>query len=305
LIGGKMSRIKVFILNSNNADIESDSLLSWYDSQDPNGFVFEPSLEGIIRQSRDLDIPIDVEKSNYEELPSKTDSNLVILLNENSMISSKYLLNVVSLNNMYPDFSILCGNIENHYTGVRDDFFIKKISPYYRSYNVFPSDGVVLSDVSKDISNLPPSYNISVNGVVYNKLGGVCPLRTSRGNILDNRQFVSKASKLGDVIHSKNLGVKNIFSEKDLSMSSVSKYFYGLGYLASISIKSSDSPVYEHVWKQFVETPESLDHRILGRLTFEKEIPEGQHKLYGQKMAMIKCSYQCGLFEGLSGLEIL
>ena len=124
-----MSRIKVFILNSNNTDIESDSLLSWYDSQDPNGFVFEPSLEGIIRQSKDLDIPIDVEKSNYEELPSKTDSNLVILLNENSMISSKYLLNIVSLNNMYPDFPILCGNIENHYTGVRDDFFIKKIAP--------------------------------------------------------------------------------------------------------------------------------------------------------------------------------
>ena len=63
-------------------------------------------------------------------------------------------------------------------------------------------------------------------------------------------------------------------------------------------------PHFERIWKQFIETPESLDHRVLGRLTFTLGDGTEQSKIFAEKLAMIKCSYQSGLFEGLSGIKL-
>ena len=75
--------------------------------------------------------------------------------------------------------------------------------------------------------------------------------------------------------------------------------------MASLNIKFKKAPHFEIIWKQFVETPESLDHRVLGRLTFALNGSSDENKIFAEKIAMIKCSYQSGLFEGLSGVKVL
>ena len=301
-----MSDIKVFITKSEKLqDEESQKLLSWYEGQNASSTIYEPVIDGLSRQAKSLMLDIDIDVLDCGELPAKVDSKLVIVFRERCMISSKYLLNIVSLNNMFPKFSVLCGKIENYHTSIHDDFFTDRLSKFYMAYNLFESPTSVVCDISDEPSNLPPSYNICINSSTYNDIGGISPMKTLRGDILNNRVFVNSAASLGNVFYSSILPSKNILSERDMSMSRISKHFYELGYIAATSIKSNKEPVFERVWKQFVETPESLDHRILGRLTFEKEIPDTQRKTYAQKLAMVKCSYQCGLFEGLSGIELL
>ena len=290
-----MKDIQVFILKSDNSKSEKF----------PSYAGFEDCATGSTRQLKDLGVSYSVDIVNEEELPTKTDSRLVSIFYENSFLTNKYFLSVISLSNLYPNFSILCGNIETELSSASDSFFVGKIAQYYKQYSLDSYSNNLVSEISEELENLPPSYNFTLNSTPYNSIGGYAPLRTPRGRTANNRGFVIEVASLGGVIHCESLGTKILISEEELSLSNLCKYFYDLGFLASVNIKTGDAPHYERIWKQFVESPESLDHKVLSRIGFDKTIPESESKQFAEKFSMIRCSYQCGLFEGLSGTKIL
>ena len=290
-----MKDIQVFILNSDNSKSEKF----------PSYAGFEDCTTGANRQLKDLGVSYSVDTVNEEELPTKTDSRLVSVFYGNSFLTNKYFLSVVSLSNLYPNFSVLCGDIASELSGASGDFFVGKIAQHYKQYSLNNYSNNLVSEISEELENLPPSYNFTLNSTSYNSIGGYAPLRTPRGRTVNNRGFVIEAASLGSVIHSRSLNTKLLISEERLSLSGLCKYFYDLGFLASINIKNEDGPHYERIWKQFVESPESLGHKVLGRIGFDQTIPEVESKKFAEKFSMIRCSYQCGLFEGLSGTKIL
>lgn len=290
-----MKDIQVFILKSDNSGSEKF----------PPYAGFEDCATGSSRQLKDLGVAHSVDIVNEEELPTKTDSRLVSIFYENSFLTNKYFLSITSLCNLYPSFSILCGNIESELSSASDSFFVSKIAKHYEQYSLDSYSNNLVSEISDEIENLPPSYNFTLNSSSYNSIGGYAPTRTPRGRTVNNRGFVIEAASLGSVIHCESLSTKILISEERLSLSNLCKYFYDLGFLASVNMKASDAPHYERIWKQFVESPESLDHKVLSRIGFDKTVPESESKQFAEKFSMIRCSYQCGLFEGLSGTKIL
>jgi len=290
-----MNDIQVFILKSEQHKSKKF----------PSYTGLEDCFAGSKRQLSDLEICHSVDIINEEELPTKIDAKLVSIFYENSLLANKYFLSVISLSNLYPNFSVLCGDISTDLLGVTDSFFVDKMSRHYKEYSLNKYSNNLVSEISEELENLPPSYNFTINCSSYNSIGGYAPIRTPRGRTVNNRDFVIQAASLGDVIHSESLNTKILLSEEDLSISNICKYFYDLGFLAAINIKSKDAPHYETIWKQFIETPESLDHKVLGRISFDDTIPEKEKSPFAEKFSMVRCSYQCGLFEGLSGIKIL
>ena len=266
---------------------------------------FSPVLSGLKKQVKSLGISCDIETLDSNELPTKSDSRIVSVFKENSLVSNNYLLSLISINNIYPDSSIMCGRIGVLFSSFPKSFFAGRVAKNFRSYEIYPFENNLLYDVTGEPDNLPPAYGISIGGRLYNSLGGYCFTQTRKGEILDNRNFILSLSKKGSVLYSNVLQTINVFSSSDISTVGICKYFYELGFLASCNIKDRDEPHFERVWKQFVETPECLDHRVLGNLTFDKTIPSEEKKEYAEKLAMVRCSYQAGLLEGLSGVNVL
>ncbi len=124
--------------------------------------------------------------------------------------------------------------------------------------------------------------NIAINSSVYNKIGGIAPISSPKGFINNDRGFVLASSKHGKIIHSEFLNTSVHLSESDFSLKSISKYFYNQGFLAAMNINFKKMP----------------------QLTFTSQKNSKDEKIFAEKLAMIKCSYQSGLFEGLSGISM-
>lgn len=266
---------------------------------------FEYCVDAIHRQAKSLGISYELDVVNKNELPTKVSSKMVSVFMDNTMINNRYLLSAISINNLYPKFSLMSGEISTLFTSFPDDIFLTKVMDYFKCYKIGHIESNLICDISKEKQNLPPAYNITINSSVYNQYGGYSFIETPRGSTTDNIEFISNSAKLGNAIYFNGLSTKTIYKSEDISIKLACRYFYNLGYLAALRTKSEDEPQYERVWKQFVESPECLDHRIMGRLIFDNTIPEQYKRQYSESVAMIRCSYQCGMLEGLSGVTIL
>ena len=273
--------------------------------QFPQHEGYSPALIGIEKQAKTLGVDCDIKLVNANELPTKSDSRITSIFKQNCLVHNNYLLSLVSINNIYPESAIMCGQIETSFSSFNKDFFASRLAQSFRSYKLNSLENTLLYDLASEPDNLPPAYNISINSRLYNNLGGYSFTPTPRGEILDNRKFIFSLSEKGSVLYSNMLSTINIFCANDISASNVCKYFYELGFAAACTIRETEKPHFERVWKQFVETPECLDHRVLGDLAFNQTIPESEKKEYSEKLAMARCSYQAGLLEGLSGVKVL
>ncbi len=280
-----MKDINVFLVKG-NSDKESTLELALKKQLENNGLSYS------------------IKKYESTNLPTSSDSSITIVLLENASISKTYITDLLCLASLVKDFSILCGDISPKYSLVSKDSFTKSITKYCHSYHLSKYGKNLVCDITAEPDNFPPSYNIAINSTVYNQNGGIAPIQYSKGFIVDDRGFVLSSSNLGKIIHCSFLSTSVELSEQDLSLKSISDYFHQQGFLAALNINFKKMPHFERIWKQFVETPESLDHKVLGRLTFTLSDGTEQSKIFAEKLAMIKCSYQSGLFEGLSGIKL-
>lgn len=265
----------------------------------------DSNLESDLRnQFKKNGLSYSIKRYASTELPSSSDSSITLVLLENSSVSKTYITDLLCLASLVKDFSILCGDISPAYSMMSQDQFTSSIMKYCHSYNLSKYSKNLMCDITSEPDNFPPSYNIAINSTIYNENGGIAPISYSKGFIVDDRGFVLSSSNLGKIIHCSFLSSSIKLSEQDLSLKSISDYFYRQGFLAAMNIKFKKMPHFERIWKQFVETPESLDHKVLGRLTFTLSNGTEQSKVFAEKIAMIKCSYQSGLFEGLSGITV-
>jgi len=271
----------------------------------PTGNGFEYCVDAIHRQAKTLGVSYELDIVKKNELPSTVSSKMVSIFADNAMINNRYLLSAISINNLYPKFSLMSGEISTLFTSFPENKFLLKVMDYFKCYKIDHIESNLICDISKEKNNLPPAYNITVNSSVYNQYGGYSFIETPRGFIFDNIDFVSNSAELGNVVYFNDLSTKSILKSEDISIKLVCKYFYNLGYLSALRTKSEEKPQYERVWKQFVESPECLDHRVMGRLVFDNTIPQEDKKQYSENVAMVRCSYQCGMLEGLSGVTIL
>ena len=266
---------------------------------DHDNKTLEPSIKKQLKQNN---LSYTLKQYAASEIPSSSDSSLTLVFLQNSSISKTYIKDLLCLTNLVKDFSILCGDIKSSTFSITKDTFTESIIKYYRSYELSKHAKNLVCDITSEPDNFPPSHNIDINSSVSNQQGGISPIVCSRGFINDDRGFVLSASKLGKIIHSDFLNSSINLSEADLSLKSISNYFYQQGFMAAMNINFKKMPHFERIWKQFVETPESLDHRVLGRLTFTLKDNTEESKIFAEKLAMVKYSYQSGLFEGLSGI---
>ena len=280
-----MKDINVFLIKDGNE--ESTSL--------------ESSLKKQLKENK---LSYTIRSYKAQELPSSSNSSLTLIFLQNSSVSKTYIRDLLCLSSMLKDFSILCGDIEALTPTISEDIFTKSITKYVHCYKLSKYHKNLVCDITREPDNFPPSYNIAVKSSIYNRHGGISPVNSPKGFICDDRAFVLSSSSHADIIHSDFLSSTINLSDSDLSLKSISKYFYEQGFLASMNIKFKKMPHFERIWKQFVETPESLDHKVLGRLTFTLQDNTEQSKIFAEKLAMIKCSYQSGLFEGLSGITL-
>ncbi len=280
-----MKDVNVFFIES-KLEIETDSNLAYQ------------SLEKQLKENK---LSYSIKRFAPSELPASSNSSLTLVFLENSSVPKNYIKNIIALGNMVQDFSILCGDIKPVTPTISNDAFTSQILEYCHSYNLAKYYKNLVCDITDEPDNFCPSYNIAVNSSVYNKIGGIAPMSSPRGFINNDRAFVLASSKYGKIVHSEFLNTSVHLSESDFSLKSISKYFYNQGFLAAMNINFKKMPHFERIWKQFVETPESLDHRVLGRLTFTSQKNSKGKKIFAEKLAMVKCSYQSGLFEGLSG----
>ena len=288
-----MNKIDIFLIKN-----ETGSVANTEDSR-------LITQELLAKQCEQNNLLYNIKFLSLSELPTNSNSDAVSVFLENSSVPKNYIKNLLCLQALYADWSILCGDILTLIPEIRNDKFSSEISKYAFNYKLSKYSKNLVCDITSDFDNFPPSYNISIASRAYNEAGGISPIVSPRGAINNDRGFLLSCSNVGRIIHSDSLSTSLSLSQQEFTIESLCKYFYELGFMASLNIKFKKAPHFEIIWKQFVETPESLDHRVLGRLTFALNGSSDENKIFAEKIAMIKCSYQSGLFEGLSGVKVL
>ena len=296
--GNKMKDIEIFLLlNDSSPDLDSSST--------PSGYGV--ASDELKRQSRVYNLGCEIHTISRSQLPDTVESKIVGIFNGDSLINKKYLLCLVSLNNMFQDTAVFCGSVTNHFLVKPKDTFLSSIANIYQSYKLDSVSKYLVRDITGEVDNYPITTNLFISKPAYNNIGGLQELMTPRGACFSNPNFAKACEEYGRIIYSENLSTKNLLYNPSFSMNDACRFFYDLGYISGLKhkMKTSEDENYDFIWDIFVESPDSLEHRVMGRIFFDGSISEDQRSAYAQNSAMAKTVYQVGFFEAVSGNVIL
>ncbi len=293
-----MKDIEIFLLlNESSPDFDSSSI--------PSGYGL--ASDEFKRQSKVYKLGCQINTVTRSQLPDITESRIIGVFDADSLINKKYLLSLVSLNNMFQDTALFCGSLTNHFLAKPTDPFLSSIAEIYQSYKLDSISKYLVRDITGEIDNYPITTNLFMSKPAYNNIGGLQQLITPRGACFSNPNFTKSCEEYGRVIYSEELATKKLLYNPSFSISDSCKFFYDLGYISGLKnkMKTSEDESYDFIWDIFVESPDSLDHRVMGRIFLDEAVPENQRTSYAQNSAMAKTVYQVGFFEAVSGNVIL
>ena len=234
------------------------------------------------------------------DIPSRCQSNLICLLDESMFIPNDFLNRVASLNNIFRDAGLFCGPTLTRWEGKPSGFSRSIEKNYYRYYLNFGNTQV--ADITTEQHNYPSIIGSVISGLAYNQIG-FSFLDSGRSTILDNRSIIQQISRKHKVYYCANLLKYKYLYNEDLSIENLSEYYYGMGYqdgllMAAKQIKEK----HRELWHKFVASPELLDNEMPRWLY--KEDPEaiGSHL---EKLVLLKCKYQIGMYEGMLGQKLI
>ena len=257
----------------------------------------------IAQQANDIGMKVEIRHIGKDDTPRNVSTDLVIILDEKNFIPPDYLEKVNSAASLF-SFAVLCGPVTNHIQGELKDWFREDIAIHYRSYQVDMYNASSLN-VTSDLALYPSIYNTIFTKKAYNEIGGYSSLKGNKlGTIWDNRILLTEAGQLGDITYCKDLGVKYVFNEDELSNNAIMSYFYKLGFLDGI-IQPEDKKE-DVVWQKYVNNSERFDYSMPMWVAMKDSIPdEDKKKEYAHKLAAFRTIYNVGFFEGLEGVAII
>lgn len=299
--------IDIFIVKNENSvkEVNLSRLVEIGGNNAKSKVMYEPCRDAFKAQVAQLEVSANIEYVEAGDIPSKTDSNLIGIFDENYLIPQRYLLSAISLYNMYNSYGAFCGPISTHSNEKPVDWFICEIASQYKVYSLNEFNNVLSFDITKEPAHLPPTMGCVFAGRFYNEAGGYSPTLSPRGIIKNESSLVNRIASLGSILYSKSLEAAYYITPNEFDIQNFSRYFYELGYCKGIQLATEAESKYDTLWKMFVESPESIDNRTLHFTFLRDHMEEGQKKKYAEKLAMIKCMYHVGMFEGINGQKIL
>ena len=285
--------ITVFIIDGKPArSIAGHQKNHYYDSENT-----------LAKEIKQYNISGDIIKLKLDEpLPSKTSSNLNLILDTSLMVQENTINHLVSLNNMFRTAGIFCGPIyqKTQETSQNNPINNKLHSSYY-SYDL-NFGAAEVCNISKDVNNYPSLVGCCITKEAYNSCS-INPLFKSRFYSRDNVMFISKISERYDIIYSRGFSkIKNLHPS-DFEINSISNYYYNLGLQDGLVLASKNRETKQlELWKRFVSSPELLDNE-LPRWLFRVTPEDGSEHL--EQLVLLKCKYQIGFYEGMLGKNVL
>ena len=281
-----MKDLTIFHLPSNGGP---DSIV--YD-----GTQFFNSLH-VKKSLDDLGVSYDFITCSADTMPNRVESSLVLIFDNSTYIPSDFIFNAITLNNLYRDAGILFG--PKYTTNENKDVSTRYIQESYHKYDINFGDSVVC-DITKEPHNYGSLVGSVISGPAYNRTGYYCS-NTPRGFSVESASFCLGIAKKYKIYHCSNLTKVKRFCDSDFSPDVVSEYYYNMGYQEGASMSMmDDSSKLKEVWKRFVESPELLDYNQ-PRWLFEESVSSE----YVEFLALLKCKYSIGIFEGMMGKKLI
>lgn len=247
-----------------------------------SAFVYRPATDELERQIKELGLNAAVNVVDIQNIPTKVDSFLVCILDENSIIPDDYVSRVLSINNLHRDAAMFCGPITPVAQTIPTDWFIARISKTYRSYEIDGFSAFSSCYINKDLQNYPAIDGCIFSGRHYNQVGGYRPIMSPRSLVEKNDLFFAALDKIGPMIYSDRLKTLYYITSEELRPEHMPKYYYSLGYVDGLA-KNPASPI----------MLESID------------VPAEYRDQYEVHAALLRGSYDLGKNEAISKTKIV
>lgn len=218
-----------------------------------SAFMYRPVTEELERQVKEIGLSAAINIVDIQNIPTKVESYLVAILDENSLITDDYVSKILSINNLYRDASMFCGPVLPIAQTIPTDWFIGRISKTFKLYEINGFSSFSACYLNQDIQNYPHIDGCIFSGRHYNQVGGYRALFSPRTLVEKNDAFFAALDKIGPIVYSDRLKTLYYITSDEYDLTYIGKYYYSLGYsdglsnqpLSQIVLEATDVPV-EH-----------------------------------------------------------
>ena len=260
---------------------------------------FNNSISSLVSQLSTHNLSYDILECSYDSIPPKVESGLVTFASPAFLVQSDYIFNAISLNNILRDAGILFGPI---FTESDSKLNIRQIRNTYHEYDLDFGNTSKICDITKEPHNYGSLYNAVISGAAYNRVGfSAC--RSLRTTLIDNPSFFNEVSKFSSVYYCSSIPRLRPLEDIDFEEKTISDYYYAQGYRDGLSC-FSETDKKETLWKKFVESPETIDGHS-ARWLFYRDREKFETSKYLELLVILKCKYQIGFFEAMTGKKMI
>ena len=260
---------------------------------------FDDPLSSLASQLSAHNISHEVLECDYGSIPPRVESNLVMFVDPLFLVQSDYIFNAISLNNILRDAGILFGPI---FIESNSNLNIRHIKNTYHEYDLDFGNTSKICDITKEPHNYGSLNNAVISGAAYNRVGfHACT--STRMTTIDNPVFFNEVSKFSSIYYCSGIPKLRPLEDVDFEEKTISDYYYAQGYRDGLSC-FSETDRKEALWKRFVESPETIDGHS-ARWLFAKDSEKFEMSKYLELLVILKCKYQIGFFEALTGKKMI
>lgn len=174
---------------------------------------------------------------SLEEMPTQTEADAIVVLNQNTLVPSNYLDLINAAYYLNSTASVMMGPIFK-YSSVRVDLDL--IDEFMNSPNHFVNS---IKSCTASIQQFNSLYGCVFNGYHYNKCGGYKPTVTPRGTITTPYEFLRKMARSSEIIYENRLHTGYFVTKEEQTNENILSHFYECGckdHLYEISSLHSD-----------------------------------------------------------------
>lgn len=260
---------------------------------------FDNPISSLANQLSTHGLSHEILQCDYSSIPPKVESNLVMFIDPLFLVQSDYIFNAISLNNILRDAGILFGPVFVESDSMLN---VRHIKNTYYEYDLNFGNTSKICDITKEPHNYGSLNNAVISGAVYNRVGFQSCF-FSRVASIDNPIFFNEVSKFSSIYYCSNIPKLRPLEDIDFEEKRISDYYYALGYRDGLSL-FSETDKKETLWKRFVESPETIDGHS-ARWLFARDSEKFEMSKYLELLVILKCKYQIGFFEALTGKKMI
>jgi hypothetical protein len=261
-------------------------------------YVYKACTSAINEQTKSLTgLSVGLSFIEYEEIPAKTNSSILCILDENSLVPSDYINRILAMNNLHTSSGFFCGPIFTECSAIKTNWFVSRISNLYKRYTLNEFGSFISCKLNDDIRNYPPvSGNVFI-GSYYNRVGGYNPVTSPRGPIYRNVKFFDRLNKSNvDIIYSTRLSTGYFITQEEMNIENFSSYYYAIGYSDGMSAELSQ------IDDQYIKCQNMIE---ISDPSWISSGTQSDNEIYKKYVAILKCNYELGFFEAVTKTKIV